>query len=361
MSAVIAVLGTGAFAAASCRSLAAAPEPAPDPLSVWLFGKPERARHLAAECNELAARHRQQVVFHPAALRGEDPAAVAADIALSQPTALLVCRSAFSPAELDERDSWATLVKAAGFGVTVALQAAPLYELLLRLGQRGIRCAVFNACYPDAVNPLLVAAGLPVVAGLGNVSALHRAVQRGTSAEVRVLGNHLHLHPPRVDEPECRIWLGSRECQDPAAALAGFRAMPRWRRNELAAGETAAILTAYLGGRPLRTSLSGPLGLPGGYPVTVRRSRVELRLPAGFPGAAATCWNRQALRHEGLEFDADDTVRFSPTAARQLPYPLARCVIGATTLISLASQTSALRRRLRAGPTPTGTRRACAE
>jgi hypothetical protein len=79
------------------------------------------------------------------------------------------------------------------------------------------------------------------------------------------------------------------------------------------------ILRALLGGPELRTSAPGPNGLPGGYPVRVSASGVELDLPATVDLEEALAYQWESARMDGVErLDADGTVHFTAAARRTL-------------------------------------------
>jgi hypothetical protein len=55
----------------------------------------------------------------------------------------------------------------------------------------------------------------------------------------------------------------------------------------------------------------GPHGLPGGYPVALRSSRLDLDLPAGLDRAAAVAWNERYEAENGLVVDAKGHARYT--------------------------------------------------
>lgn len=80
------------------------------------------------------------------------------------------------------------------------------------------------------------------------------------------------------------------------------------------------MLDGLLAGTEVHTSLPGPLGLPGGYPVRLRGAELELRLPPGWDRAAAVAWNQRMADRDGVRVDGDRVV-LAPAAADALaPY-----------------------------------------
>ena len=62
--------------------------------------------------------------------------------------------------------------------------------------------------------------------------------------------------------------------------------------------------------------MSGPVGLPGGYPVRVSAGRIELDLPDQIDLAAAVDLNNRAARWDGIErVDEDGTVVYTDRTA----------------------------------------------
>ena len=313
----VCVVGTGAFATTSCESIA---RHAPPGTMVRVLGR----RAVSARSTAYLAASQASIAGTGVSFAAEDgdltdPVRTAQAIARARPDVVINCTSFYRPSDADRAESgWSALNRRGGFGVTVALQGALLYELGQELLRVGSPVPVFNACYPDAVNPLLAAAGLPIVAGLGNAAAIHRAVRRAVDGSPRVLAAHLHMHAPESAQDEAQVWVDGTRYPAVAQALAPFRALPRSGRNQLAADETGPVLAAFLGGPPVETSLSGPSGLPGGYPVRVSAGAVEVILDAGVTQQQALAWNQAMGRLEGIELEADGSARFTPPAQAAL-------------------------------------------
>ena len=65
-------------------------------------------------------------------------------------------------------------------------------------------------------------------------------------------------------------------------------------------------LLALIGDHEARTHVSGPLGLPGGYPAIISPDGIELDLPPEINRATAVDLNTQAARWDGIERIEDD-------------------------------------------------------
>ena len=278
----VVVVGAGRLARSLCHALAATPTPAP--LRVTVLARDPDAAHALAR----AARVRATVAGTPVAVTarpftaepgagpGEGYAADAASMARLRPDVLVCAASAQSPYERAAAPSaWTDLIAAAGFGVTLALQAELVSRLAVALAGGAPGATLVNGAFPDAVNPLLAARDLPVRCGIGNVATLaaclDAALGRPGQRRLAVLGHHAHLAAPGPDDEdtaEVRAWLDGRPVPDVTGLLAGYRALPRPELNALAGHAGAALVAALAAGRrgdgePARATgtagrLSGP-------------------------------------------------------------------------------------------------------
>jgi hypothetical protein len=342
------VVGTGRFAAGLCRSLSRA---ARHPLRAWILGRTtDRARRLAGETGH--------VQFRPiAAQLGLDgrPDEVARVLARTRPDLVVVCASHQSPDEIRAgRDAWAVLLREAGFFATVALQAALADGVAAACASA--RIPVLNACFPDAVNPLLAARGHGVLGGLGNVASLADAAAENLglapgSDRLHMLAHHAHLHPPPRRADEARCWVDGRPVPDVGALLTAARGGPRLALNERGAAAAGALVAAMLRQEPVTTHMPGPLGLPGGYPVRVTGSAIDLRLPPHCDLDGASRWNRRVASLDGGRIEPDGAIHFGSRAVaalrRHLPDLPDR--VAPADLFQLTETQLAIRHRLRGG------------
>jgi len=122
-------------------------------------------------------------------------------------------------------DAWSQLVAEGGLSATAVFQAV----LSAHVG-RAVRDAhpaaqLINCCFPDLVNGMLVAMGLPVACGTGNISILASAFQGVLRAEpgperpLHVLAHYQVLgawRRPAAERsgPRPRVWIAGSEIAD---------------------------------------------------------------------------------------------------------------------------------------------------
>ncbi|MFF3458210.1 hypothetical protein ACFYXH_28595 [Streptomyces sp. NPDC002730] len=311
------VVGTGSLARAVCVALARTPA-AQGPGQVHVLGRDSRrASSVCCLARAEAALCRVPRRFVPGELDSDD-AVLRERLAAVGPGTVLVCASWHSPWERDRTPSaWTRVLDRCGFAATLPLQAAVALRVGRALQQVDSQAQLVNACYPDAVNPLLYRLGLPVVCGVGNGTLITTSVQTalGPAARrgLRVLAHHRHLHRPDHPDDEARVWLGNHELGGVGHLLAQQRGVPRQALNPVTAHTVARLLTALHGGPELRTAVPGPQGLPGGYPARVSRRRVELDLPAGLTLSEAVAYNERLSFAEGVRIAPDGDVQFAPS------------------------------------------------
>lgn len=352
----IAVAGTGAFAGALVRALARHREP----LALHVLSSDARR---AADLAELGRDHAALTsapttcTAHRVNIRHPDePERLLSEV---RPNALVVSTSEHSPTERTAAPSaWTDLLAEAGFGLTLPLQVTHA----LRYGQACRRATpdtmLVNACFPDGVNPVLAALGTPVACGLGNVATLAAALAARLDLvgqrPLQLLAHHAHLHAPASPDDEARAWLDG-EGTDLTGQLASLRRRDRAHLNEVGAAAAAAPLAALVGAGPTHHGhLPGPAGLPGGYPVTVRYRRVDLRLPPGVTRSEAIAWNTGCGRLDGTAVDSDGAVWLEEPALAALRrhWPDAPGQWSAADLTWLRNGLLRLRDQLRSLPAP---------
>ncbi|MFD2767152.1 hypothetical protein [Micromonospora eburnea] len=348
----IAVVGSGSLARSVCYSLAALASPAPaTPIRVTVLARGSAASDIAGVCQIRAAVTGGGVTFAAESLHDEVDA-----MARLQPDVLVCCASAQSPYERTTAPSaWTSLIARAGFGATLPLQATLIVRLARAVAQASPRTLVVNGCFPDVVNPLLTALKAPVTCGIGNVSTLAACLQAAIGLpdqdHLAVLGHHVHLSAPGHPDDEALAWYEGQPLPDVTGLLRAARAMDRRELNGIAGHAAARLLLALVTGAEVRTSLPGPLGLPGGYPVTVADGSVTLRLPPGVTRADAVAWNLRVGRDDGVEV-VDGRVSHSPRAIDALAPYLPELAAGwpVAALDEVTERLTELRQRLRLAP-----------
>jgi hypothetical protein len=193
--------------------------------------------------------------------------------------------------------------------------------------EAGVGGRVVSLPYPDAVGPALAPQGLAPDLGAGNVAETAPKLARlvGPGAEVRLVMHHavqrFAFPPPGgAGEPDAAPWFAEVRVRGERLPAERVRelfeaayALPVGRdTHELTAAATAQTVQALLRDEPTATHAPAPGGRPGGYPVRLSRSRVELDLPDGLDEAAAVAVNEQAARLDGIErIEADGTIVFT--------------------------------------------------
>ena len=301
----VVVVGSGAFARSVCYSIAT--EFTGPARVIILARNGDKAAEVAFVATARAAVSDRPVEFDHRLVDIADRVAMTSVLAEIAPDLLVQCASYQSPWErVGSPSAWTELLRTAGFGVTLPLQAVPLLDVVETLHEVVPDCLVVNACFPDAVNPVLAASGYPVLCGLGNISTISAAVMgRLPHQELHLLAHHLHLHAPEDAVNEARIWVDGAERDHVGDLLTGMRAVDRAELNGIGGHAAAGLLDALLTGATTDTHVPGPLGLPGGYPVRVRDRHIELRLPDGLDAACAVAWNQRMGALDGIEVDGD--------------------------------------------------------
>jgi Family of unknown function (DUF6002) len=343
----VAVLGSGSLARAICESLAVV---ASRPTTVAVLARTERAVEVCHIAGLRAVLSGTPVTFRPMVADLADQAVLAGLFAEATPAGIVLCASTHSPWErLTAPSRWTELIGRAGFGVTVPLHA----ELALVVGRAAAqacpRAWYLNGCFPDAVNAVLVAHGLPVLAGIGNVALLASALQAALGLpdqeRLAVLGHHLHLDQPDRLEDELLAWTDGVPVTGVGELLAVPRTVSRPRLTQITGHAGALLISALLDGVEVSTHLPGPAGRPGGYPVRIGPSAVALRLPPGLSEAEAIATNQRWAAADGVVVDGTG-VRFS-TAAAALLHPHVPGEFAVDQIADVAASMHELRGRLR--------------
>ncbi|MBG0828718.1 potassium transporter TrkA [Planomonospora sp. ID67723] len=309
----LAVIGTGGLARAVCYALAVTGPPA----QVTVIGRdPARTAEVCHISMVRAALAGSGATFRP--VTGPLPEA----LATAAPAGVLLAASSQSPWEsLGSPSAWTSLLRRGGFGLTLPFQAEAALRAGTALADAAPASWFVNACFPDAVNPVLAACGVPVLCGIGNAGLLAASLQTALGLadqrELQVLAHHVHLHAPASPEDEARVWHRGRPLADVGTLLAAQRAAQRTELNHVTGLTAARVLGCLLTGGDLDTALPGPLGLPGGYPVRLTAGRLDLRLPPGLDRAEAVAFNQRSAVRDGVVVEGT-RVTFGPAAREEL-------------------------------------------
>jgi len=321
----ITIVGTGEFATRLCRALAAAPPRYAG--TVQVVGRTEQAAATLCASAQREAGGSATLRFEARRMDFGPYADFRGLLAELRPHTVVVCASAQSPAEFQHTDNgWSRLVRAAGFAVTLPLQAALAARISAACADVGADAdqpiTMVNACFPDGVNPTLRARGLPVLCGVGNVGSLATAAAAALDladpGRLKLLAHHAHLYEPADPGLEARCWLDDQPYEPVAELLRPIRSGPRSVLNGLGATATAAVVRALADGGRWVGHLPGPAGLPGGFPAQLDDGALSLRLPAGTSLDSALAWTDRVSTLDGASVGVDGTVRFTDQALEML-------------------------------------------
>ena len=237
-------------------------------------------------------------------------------LASLQPDIMLNCASYYSPWEWIHRpSSWTHLLRSAGFGFTLPLQAAFAIKFAKAVAAHSRPAIFINGCYPDAVNPLLRALGLPVFCGIGNIALVAASLRSSLGLmpgqRLQAMAHHLHLYAPKPGVDEAQAWVDGKHCENVTGLLASQRTSSGLEVNKVIGCTAAVLLRDIIDGRDVETHVPGPFGLPGGYPVRVVGARMELNLPANLPECEAIAWNERIAAADGVKILSNGDVEFA--------------------------------------------------
>ena len=244
----------------------------------------------------------------------------------------------------------------AGSGLWSAGHAALAYKLMRSIKATGQKPFVVNSAYPDAVNVALWKCGLGPQLGIGNGDLLVAPLRQlaaehfGVSQQrigVTLVAHHFHAYnvlmhgSTRGLDFYLRLALDGADVTDKFDRAEFLAAVPVKCGIPAAAAATWIVAASAL--RTVKAVLTGsgevvhapgPIGLVGGYPVTVH-PEVTVALPAGLDKASAAAINERAQRAEGIDgFEDDGTIILGDVAVHTLKevfdfecsrYPLAEC------------------------------------
>ncbi len=232
------------------------------------------------------------------------------------------------PADLADR------VDEAGGGAWTPTDAVLPYKLAQAVSQSGASPIFVNGSYADVVNPALAAIGLSPNVGVGNVAnavpGLRYAIAECTNRppmelDVRFVAHHfISYSMPTVGHTSGAPFhlYAAHDGRDISSEFDASRVFElvatKFRRVKGLAGQAVTassathVLDAILGDRNIAGHAPGPLGLPGGYPVTLGGSGATLNLPAGLSAAEAQAINREGQKWDGIEeIDPKGNVSFT--------------------------------------------------
>lgn len=220
-------------------------------------------------------------------------------------------------------------LRAATFGMWLPWHLLPAVDLMAAIDAAGIETHVVNASFPDVVNHVLWRHfGHGPTAGAGNVEICAAQTIRylvdvvkadPSEIHVKLVGSHALLaYGPGAGVPyRLDVHVGGRDISD-SVDLGTMLDWPEpisWGKVDvfsLFGASAVKNVVALAGDVPVRTHVSGPMGMPGGYPARIGAGHVDLDLPDGMTPEEAISLNSAAARWDGIDrVDSDGTVTFT--------------------------------------------------
>lgn len=216
-------------------------------------------------------------------------------------------------------DGWTRMVEEGGLGTTSILQARISLDVARAVRASSPGAYFVNCCYPDVVNAMISAAGLPIACGIGNVAILAHAFAgllgpgRGT---LQLLAQHAALAAfrrapaERAGRQPPRVWLDGQELDDVFGRFTAVQLAPE-PVIDISGASGVPLFIAMVTGQDWRGHVPGPGGLAGGYPVMLRDGSLQLDLPPGLQQADAIRWNAAFEEQDGVVVGPDGHVRYT--------------------------------------------------
>jgi hypothetical protein len=318
----ILVFGTGRFGARIALDIAST---AKAPVRVAIAGRNrERLDWLCLAANSRAAIFGSAAEFTSEFADLSHPEEAGSVISACEPKVVVQAASMQTSAVIATKgDAWSRLVAEGGLSATALFQA--LFSI--RVAQAvPTSCQMINCCFPDVVNAIIAARGLPIACGTGNVAILSNAfaatLGRSRPGEVRMLAHYQCLAPFRMPASTRRgtaprVWIDGAEVDDVFARFQTVKLTPE-PAIEISGAAGVPLILAMAAGLPWKGHAPGPLGLPGGYPVAWNGEALALDLPSGLARDATIAWNARFEEESGLVVGPDGFARHTGRLAQAL-------------------------------------------
>jgi hypothetical protein len=312
----IVVFGTGNFAARILFDLAATADVSTE---ILVAGRHvERLAWLVTAARARAHMFGRPVTIISAAADPADQGQAMALLARAAPKVVLQAASMQAASVIaGQSNAWSRLVADGGLSASTVFQALLSSRVARACREAAPGAHFINCCFPDVVNSVIVAMGLPVTCGIGNIQILAHAFAGALppGADIKVLAHYQNLAawrraPQDRVGPTARVWLDGTEIANVHLQFRDVQLTPEPVIDiSGAAGGPLAIALAHA--RDWEGHAPGPKGLPGGYPVRVSGNRLSLDLPAGMSQDAAIRWNAAHEESSGLIVDAEGRARYT--------------------------------------------------
>lgn len=313
------VTGTGRLSRAVCYSLAAVREVA---CNVLVAGRDaSRVAELIAIARGRAVAFDSHFSFSGTTLTWDDANMLEDLLASTRPRVVFHTASLQSPWALcDCTSSWSGLVRRVGFGITLPLQAVLAVRLATALRNASPNSILVNACYPDAVNAVIVGCGLSVLCGIGNIDILATSIRsnlpRASRAEYKVIGHHFNVaaisagdfsHLPLLFLADHNQVLA----EDTWRLVRSLACIHGPELNHLTGAAAVTLLITLLTSGVADLHLPGPAGRLGGYPMRLSRGSLSFALPGTLSMASAERFNEAAAERDGVVISTRGEVVFT--------------------------------------------------
>ena len=303
----ILLFGSGSFAQRIALDIAAT---ARAPVEVCVAGR-NTARmdwlRLAGNARAAIFATSARFITAPANLKAPDDATTL--IARLRPRVVVQAASVQTASVISSSgNAWTRLVAKGGLSATAVLQAMFTLRVAQALRAAGSEAILVNACFPDVVNTLLVAAGHRVACGIGNIAILSNAfaaaLDRYEPSAVRILAHYQTIGVFRqpVSErigPLPRAWIDDVEVPDVLKRFRDVKITPE-PAVEISGASGVPLILAMVRGEPWRGHVPGPNGWPGGYPVHWTGREMLADLPPDVSLDEAKAWNAGFEEVSGL-------------------------------------------------------------
>jgi hypothetical protein len=225
--------------------------------------------------------------------------------------------------------SFERLAQASG-GPWLPTTLAPVYRLMQAVKQTGLEILVLNGGTPDNSHEVLAKVNLAPTSGIGNIALTIPPFRLAIAEQLRVPLDLVEVlffaHAYVVQSLRSGTTGGAPfhltalvDGEDVTSQLdlsALFDALPATLKHEytqlLTAASAATVFDALTTGISTVVYAPGPNGLPGGYPMQVRKQGLEIVLPQGLTLDEAIRINQEGQRLDGIEGIGDDgTVYFA--------------------------------------------------
>ncbi len=219
----------------------------------------------------------------------------------------------------------------AGMAVQLGYQFPILHSVMQGVKSVAPETPVANVSYPDLTHSILNPHGLAPTAGLANTGIIKMRIEtnllreNGGSSEVpqvRVIGGHAHVYgvlfgeQPANPADEPWVFLDDQADRTRDILYVGKNLLHCPNPNITTALASMPVLEALLpGAKDCLTSMPGPLGMLGGYPVKISNQKVVLDLPAHINLSDALGMNVSSMAIDGIEsVDNDGTIHYTQKA-----------------------------------------------